>query len=90
MTWSISLSAPSKAAAKLEVTRALGAQMLSASQKPHARDFNVVQAAIHGMIDACTEGVIAVSGSGYLNGDWIDGDIPAVKGVSFNANVCTA
>lgn len=86
MTWSISVSAPNKAAAKLAVTRALGAQML-ASSAPHARDFNMVQGAIHGAIDACAEGAISVTGSGYLNGNWINGDIPEVRGVNCTFNV---
>jgi hypothetical protein len=75
MTWSISISAASKATAKLQVTEILGRSMLS--QRPHARDFNMVQAAIHGAIDACAEGSVTASANGYLSGTWEDGDIPA-------------
>lgn len=86
MTWSISVSAPNKADAKLEVTLAL-AQFMVSSQKPHARDFAMAHGAIHAAIDACAEGQVSVSANGYLNGNWVDGDIPTVTGVCMNMNV---
>jgi hypothetical protein len=85
MTWSISISAADKATAKLRATEALGKQMLA--QSPHARDFPVVLAAVHGAVDACAEGQVTISGSGHLNGDWKDGDIPEVRGVVLRLEV---
>ena len=85
MTWSISLGAPSKAAAKLAVTVALPKAMLH--QQPHARDFDVVRDAINGAIDACAEGAITVTGSGHLSGDWKDGDIPELRGVNVTLSI---
>ena len=85
MTWSISFSAPTKAEAKLELIRKLPAAMLH--QKPHARDFDTVKNAISGAVDACAEGSVTVSASGHLNGDWQDGDIPEVRGVTIRLEV---
>lgn len=82
MTWSISVGAPTKAEAKRRVTLELPKSMLH--QVPHARDFEVVLHAIHGAIDACAEGVVTVSGGGYLSGNWVEGDIPEVRGVHLN------
>lgn len=88
MTWSISVSAASKQAAKLAVTRELPKVMLS--QQPHARDFDVVRGAINGAIDACVEGSVTVVGSGHLNGEWKDGDIPEVRGVVVRIEVSSS
>jgi hypothetical protein len=85
MTWSISISAPSKDAAKRAVTVELPKAMLH--QLPHARDFDTVRSAINGAIDACAEGAITVAGSGHLIGDWKDGDIPDVRGVSIQISI---
>jgi hypothetical protein len=67
MSWSISVIAPSKAAAKLAVTRQLGCFMLP--QEPHAHDFETVLAAAKGAIEACREGTIRITGHGSLSSD---------------------
>lgn len=87
MTWSISLIANSKADAKLAVTRELPKAMLH--QAPHARDFDVVRGAINGAIDACADGAVTVVGHGHMNGDWVNGDMPDVRGVVVHIEVST-
>lgn len=88
MTWSVSFTAPSKEAAKRTAVKKLAEGMLG--QDPHQRDFQVVLTAVHGAIDACAEGTITVSGSGHLSGNWVDGDIPDVKGLYMNLQVGSA
>lgn len=85
MTWSISCGGASRAEAKRNVTQALAVSMLS--QPGHARDFPMVLAAIHGAIDACTEGSVGVSATGYLTQYQGDDGSQCVTGLSFGANV---
>lgn len=85
MTWSLSLSAPSKAAAKVALTVALPQAMLH--QKPHARDFDMVRNAINGAIDACEEGAISISANGSVSAAGWDDAVPAISGVHMQLNV---
>lgn len=84
MTWSLSITAPSKAAAKVAVTIELPKAMLH--QKPHARDFDVVRNAINGAIDACEEGAIGVTASGHVNTNWSE-PMPAITAVNLQLSV---
>jgi hypothetical protein len=84
MTWSVSISAANKAAAKRAVTRDLPKAMLH--QTPHVHDFDVVRNAINGAIDACEEGTISISGSGHVNYTG-DGDATTIKGVNIQLSV---
>lgn len=84
MTWSISLNAPSKAAAKVAVTLELPKAM---SQRPHARDFDVVRNAINGAIDACEEGAVTVTANGHVDYSGWDADVPTLHGVTMSLSV---
>jgi hypothetical protein len=85
MTWSLSISAASKAAAKVALTVELPKAMLH--QKPHARDFDMVRNAINAAIDACEEGAISVSANGSVSASGWDNPVPAITGVHMQLNV---
>lgn len=78
MTWSISFSAPNKAAAQIELTMRLPQAMLG--QKPHAVDYDLVKAMLSAAIGACAEGAFTVSANGHVNTYWAE-PVPVVSGI---------
>jgi hypothetical protein len=82
MTWSISFSAPNKAAAQVALTQKLPAAMLH--QAPHARDFDMVKTFLSAAIEVCEEGTVSVSASGHVDTDWAD-PVPSITAVNLSS-----
>ncbi len=83
MTWIVSISAPTRAQAKAEVTTALLQQI--APQSSHAHDAKVLIDLFHGAIDALGEGEISVAGSGYASTAMDRRGVPVATSISISA-----